>query len=87
MYLDLTGDEHDWRHAYKVCIGLIKSAQWDRRHCRVDTRTQAAAWIEHNVESDGRVLLAGHPQEPAQLSVPLRDRQENVYSVKSMTRS
>jgi hypothetical protein len=56
----------------------MSSVRWNERKCRVDTRTMAAEWIEENVAHRARVLLEGFPEEPAQLTVPLRNTKANV---------
>ena len=55
--------------------------QWNDRHCRVDTRTQAVHWFEANVPHRGRILLEGFEEEDAQLSIPLRNTKKNARAI------
>ena len=51
---------------------------WDRRQARTDTRTLAVDWVEHNLPHRTRILLAGFPEEDAQLLIPLQNTRKNV---------
>jgi hypothetical protein len=56
----------------------IAIVEWNRQHCRTDTRTRAVEWVETNLPHRTRILLEGFPEADAQLSVPLRNTRRNV---------
>jgi hypothetical protein len=65
----------------------LAAATWSHRLTRTDTRTQAAQWVESNVEHRARVLLEGFPEEAAQLAVPLRNTKKNIRDMVEELRS
>jgi hypothetical protein len=65
---------------------LLACIRWDERLARLDTRTQAAEWVESNAPDGARILLEGFPEETAQLAIPLESTPHNMRAMSERLR-